>query len=104
MHAASRPLSPSLSHEGRGGKRKELMDDDRQTERLKWRSRRGLLELDLLFTRFWQQSASRLNETDMRALDRLLQLPDNDILDMVMARQACTDAQITPVIHCLQQL
>ena len=81
-----------------------IIMDDRQLERLKWRSRRGLLELDLLFTRFWQQSASRLNETDMRALDRLLQFPDNDILDMVMARQACTDAQITPVIHQLQQL
>ena len=78
--------------------------DDRQLERLKWRSRRGLLELDLLFTRFWEQSPDCLNETDMQALDRLLQLPDNDILDMVMARQVCTDPRITPVIRRLQQI
>ena len=27
--------------------------DERTLERLKWRSRRGLLELDLVFERFW---------------------------------------------------
>jgi antitoxin CptB len=80
------------------------MVDDRQMERLKWRSRRGLLELDLLFARFWQQGEARLAVADMSALDRLLQLPDNDILDMIMARLACSDERLRPLIQRLQTI
>lgn len=76
--------------------------DDRELERLKWRSRRGLLELDLVFTRFWEKNAGLLNRQDMLVLDKLLQLPDNDILDMVMDRQTCNDAAIREMIQRMQ--
>jgi succinate dehydrogenase flavin-adding protein (antitoxin of CptAB toxin-antitoxin module) len=77
--------------------------DQRAIERLKWRSRRGLLELDLIFTRFWNKHDSALSEQEMQALDRLLQLPDNDLLDMVMQRQGCNDAQIEPLMRMLHE-
>ena len=38
------------------------------------------------------------------ALDRLLQLPDNDILDMIMARLSCTDERLRPLIQRLQKI
>ena len=47
--------------------------------RLKWKCRRGLLELDILLTRFLEQN-------DVQGLDELLDLPDNDLLDIVMGR------------------
>ena len=78
--------------------------DDREIERLKWRSRRGLLELDLVFTRFWEKNAMLLNDRDMQMLDRLLQMPDNDIWDMVTARQPCEDAAICEIVQRLQQV
>jgi succinate dehydrogenase flavin-adding protein (antitoxin of CptAB toxin-antitoxin module) len=53
-------------------------------ERLKWRSRRGLLELDLVFERFWRGPGLELEEGEAAALGRLLALPDNDLLDLVM--------------------
>ena len=40
----------------------------------------------------------------MQALDQLLQLPDNDLLDMVMQRQACTDARIGALLQMLHAL
>jgi antitoxin CptB len=55
-------------------------------ERLKWRSRRGLLELDLVFERFWKGEGATLTETQAQALEKLLLLPDNDLLDLVMGR------------------
>ena len=55
-------------------------------ERLKWRSRRGLLELDLVFTRFWANLGAELTDAEGRALEGLLRLPDNDLLDMVMGK------------------
>ena len=45
--------------------------------RLKWKCRRGLLELDLVLERF-------LEKSDVQGLDELLDLPDNDLLDIVM--------------------
>jgi len=78
--------------------------DERELERLKWRSRRGLLELDLVFTRFWEKSGNSLSDQDMRVLDRVLQLPDNDLLDMVMSRRPISgDSTMTAMIQRLQQ-
>ncbi len=76
--------------------------DDRQIERLKWRCRRGLLELDLLFERLWQSDWQTLSGEELQSLDRLLQLPDNDILDMIMARQHC-DTAVAPIVRRLRQ-
>ena len=55
-------------------------------ERLKWRSRRGLLELDLVFQRFWNGEGAKLDDREAKALEGLLQVPDNDLLDMVMGK------------------
>ena len=55
-------------------------------ERLKWRSRRGLLELDIVFERFWAREGGKLTDQEARTLEALLQLPDNDLLDLVMDR------------------
>ena len=63
-------------------------------ERLKWRSRRGLLELDLVFERFWARAGLEMEEADAAELEKLLRLPDNDLLDLVMGRaEAVDDAQ-----------
>jgi len=42
------------------------LNDPRSIERLKWRSRRGLLELDLVFERFWKGEGARLSEAEVR--------------------------------------
>ena len=55
-------------------------------ERLKWRSRRGLLELDLVFERFWAKEGATLDDKEAAALEKLLALPDNDLLDLVMGK------------------
>ena len=71
-------------------------------ERLKWRSRRGLLELDLVFERFWAGPGRELDESDATALERLLLLPDNDLLDLVMGRAASVDAGLSRMIEKLR--
>ena len=76
--------------------------NDASLERLKWRSRRGLLELDLIFERFWKRMGDKLDEADTAALERLLQLPDNDLLDLVMGRAQAPDAQLRDMVHKLR--
>ena len=48
--------------------------------RLKWKCRRGLLELDLILERYM-----KANPQDVR-LSELLDLPDNDLWDIVCGR------------------
>jgi antitoxin CptB len=71
-------------------------------ERLKWRSRRGLLELDIVFERFWKGAADDMTQAEAAALERLLRLPDNDLLDLVMGRAQAPDAQLRDLVHKLR--
>ncbi|HXF79376.1 MAG TPA: succinate dehydrogenase assembly factor 2 [Usitatibacter sp.] len=71
-------------------------------ERLKWRSRRGLLELDIVFERFWARAGDAIGEGDAAALERLLALPDNDLLDLVMGRAETTESHLRPMLQRLR--
>jgi antitoxin CptB len=76
--------------------------DPRALERLKWRSRRGLLELDLVFERFWAGPGREMEAQEAAAMERLLALPDNDLLDMVMGRAQARDAGIARLVEKLR--
>ena len=51
-----------------------------ERERLKWQCRRGLLELDIVLSRYVDR------HPDDVALHDLLDLPDNDLWDIVAGR------------------
>jgi antitoxin CptB len=55
-------------------------------DRIRWRCRRGLLELDLVLERFLAQRFDRLDATERELFDELLDAPDNDLLDMALGR------------------
>jgi succinate dehydrogenase flavin-adding protein (antitoxin of CptAB toxin-antitoxin module) len=76
--------------------------DDRIIERLKWKSRRGLLELDIVFDRFWKGAGTTMDAAEVAALETLLALPDNDLLDLVMGRTAMPEARLRPVLDKLR--
>ena len=54
-----------------------------QRDRLYWKCRRGLLELDLVLRGFLEH---KMQENDMTPLSELLDLPDNDLWDIVSGR------------------
>ena len=55
--------------------------------RLKWRSRRGLLENDLFVERFFRRHEDALTERNVTALQALMDLADNDLLDLFLCRR-----------------
>ncbi|MBI3898602.1 MAG: succinate dehydrogenase assembly factor 2 [Gammaproteobacteria bacterium] len=57
------------------------VSDDRREARVRWHCRRGLLELDVLLARFLERDYPQLTADEHTALDRLLELPDNELLD-----------------------
>ena len=56
--------------------------DSYSKNKLHWKCRRGLLELDLVFQRY----LPRVEEKDVENLNELLDLPDNDLWDIVAGR------------------
>jgi antitoxin CptB len=60
--------------------------DPAQRRRLRWRARRGLLENDLILTRFLDRHESSLSDADVAGLDRLLDLSDNELMDLILGR------------------
>jgi antitoxin CptB len=60
--------------------------DPLRRARLRWRSRRGLLENDIVLTRFLDRHEAALSDDDVGALTRLLELSDNELMDLILAR------------------
>jgi antitoxin CptB len=69
--------------------------------RLRWRSRRGLLENDLLVTRFLDVHEASLTDEDVDAFSRLMELGDNDLLGLLLARSEPTGDADLPHVHAL---
>jgi very-short-patch-repair endonuclease/succinate dehydrogenase flavin-adding protein (antitoxin of CptAB toxin-antitoxin module) len=62
---------------GRGGK---------NLQRVRWRARRGLLELDIVLGRFIDAHYTQLDEKEKQIFEALLDMPDNPLWDMIAGR------------------
>ena len=69
--------------------------------RLKWKCRRGLLELDLVLNDFIEK---HLQEKDLNALNDLLELQDNDLWDIVSGRSDRYDARHGGIVARLRAI
>jgi antitoxin CptB len=64
----------------------ELLDE-RGLSKLRWRCRRGLLENDLFVERFFRRHEETMTTRQAEGLLTLMDLPDNDLLDLLLARR-----------------
>jgi antitoxin CptB len=82
-------MSPALAcfELGRADIETKALIDERALSKLKWRCRRGLLENDLFIERFFRRFEGRLTLGQARALGELMELSDNDLLDLHLARK-----------------
>ena len=69
--------------------------DERALSKLRWRCRRGLLENDLFIARFFERFDKTLNVRQAEALGVLMDLSDNDLLDLFLARKALSQVEAT---------
>jgi antitoxin CptB len=78
---------------------------ERDLSKLKWRCRRGLLENDLFIERFYKQYEASLTVDQAQALTDLMDLSDNDLLDLLLARKDPQGALATAdVLALLKQM
>ena len=67
--------------------------------RLAWRSRRGLLELDLWLGSFLAASHATLRPDEVAAFERLLAQPDMRILDMLNGQCLIEDSALQALVN-----
>ncbi len=58
----------------------------KELERIRWRCRRGLLELDIVLGRFVERHYAMLGEAERNAFEALLDMPDTPLWDMIAGR------------------
>ncbi len=70
---------------------------------MRWASRRGLLELDLLLAPFVEACYQQLPDTSKADYRRLMTCEDQDLLNWIMDRSPITDASLSPIIELIRQ-
>jgi antitoxin CptB len=76
-------------------------DDPAKRARLRWRSRRGLLENDIILTRFLDAHETTMSDEEVDALTRLLELVDNDLLGLLLGQHEPADGLDLPHVKAL---
>ena len=75
----------------------------KELERLRWRCRRGLLELDIVLGRFIEQHYVNLDKAQQAEFDLLLDMPDPALWDMIVnTRHSPPQSERCAVLELLQ--
>ena len=77
--------------------------DPANRARLRWRARRGLLENDIILTRFLDAHETELTDEEVDPFTRLLDLSDNALMDLVRARKEPEGETDQPHVRALLQ-
>ena len=76
--------------------------DATELSRMRWRCRRGMLENDLILTRFLDARGDTISAADVAALDRLLDLADGELWDLIAGRAEPDDEELLPMVAALR--
>jgi len=72
--------------------------------RLRWHSRRGLLELDLVLERFWRRHGETLSEEQAMSLEQVLALEENDLWEIICGRRDIGEPRLQGMIELLREI
>lgn len=65
---------------------------------LRWRCRRGMLELDILLNQFIEKKYSQLDNNQKEVLDRVLDYPDQLLFDLFLGHMESSDNSVTNLV------
>ena len=78
--------------------------DGTELNRLRWRCRRGMLENDLILERFLSARGDSVTGAEVAMLDRLLDLADSELWDLLSGRAEPDDAALRPLLSAMRRL
>ena len=70
---------------------------------LRWRCRRGMLELDLMLQSFVDKEVPRLSQDKLVVFDRLLDYPDQVLLELFLNQTQSSDKDISHFVKRIRE-
>jgi antitoxin CptB len=74
------------------------MPETAQDSRLRWRCRRGMLELDLILKDFLDKGYDLLDSKQKQLLDAMLEYPDQLLFDLLLGNMISSDKDIDQLV------
>ena len=93
-----------MSRVERGARAREPATRQARIDRARWRCRRGMKELDVLLERFAARGLERIEDGDLDALERLLDAPDQDILEWLASASATPPPAMLGIVSLIRSL
>ena len=78
---------------------KQLELSELEFNRLRWRSRRGMLELDLLLLPFFDEVFEELESDEQQAFIKLLEQDDPDLWDWFSRKSESDDPELAALVE-----
>jgi antitoxin CptB len=76
----------------------------KELERVRWRCRRGLLELDIVLGRFIEQRYAAMDDAQRVVFDELLDMPDTELWDVITGNKEPPHAYQRVVLEWLKEV
>ena len=72
--------------------------------RLRWRARRGTLEMDAMLERWFKHRAELADAVELSRFERLLDCEDHLLQRWFLAYQECEDAELAALVSAIRAL
>jgi antitoxin CptB len=74
------------------------IQDSEVEQRVYWRCRRGMLELDIMLQGFLERDFKSLDDPKRKAFLRLLDYPDSILLELLLGQTISSDEDVNRVV------
>ena len=72
--------------------------------KIRWRARRGNLELDLIFARYLESRGDEMNQAEMPPLLKLLDKDDDELIALLILQIREPEAELTETVGQLRRI
>jgi len=70
---------------------------------LRWRCRRGMLELDILLNEFIDKKYTLLNKSEKEIFNQVLDYPDQLLFDLFLGHMESSDIKVSDLVQTIRQ-
>ncbi|QEY23461.1 FAD assembly factor SdhE [Neisseria animalis] len=80
-----------------------MVFDDTAKRKIRFQTRRGLLELDLVFGRFMEKEFERLNDQELAAFVEILEFQDQELLALINGHRQTEKTHLVSMLERIRQ-
>ena len=80
-----------------------MVFDDIAKRKIRFQTRRGLLELDLIFGRFMEKEFEHLNDDELTCLEEILAFQDQELLSLINGSRTTDKAHLVPMLEKIRR-